>query len=441
MKDLVAFAFATTMLTPLGVARADTPPAVSTAVYAEPRATATLRTPEPVWVNQMAELEVVLYRDDAEPDKSPPDFAEMRVPNAIALRTDYAPPPEVRTIEGATYLLQKRRYLVFPQGAGTINVPSIEVSWIERDGSRARVRTESVSFVAKLPAGAGSSPYVVATSLALHQTFDGDLDGLRVGDSFTRTVVIEATGTDAMMIPAMDVGTPDQLAAYPSQADIGTTVYRGRYDASRTDATTFVAESFGWTSLPEVSVRWLNPNTGDWRIETLPGRSLRVRVNPSLGWTALGGADSNALRLGGLAFLVLAGWIAWTFWRRRGMPRESKRESTRSSERTLFLRLLNEAYRDDALGALNATYRWMGALRDVPPTLSDLCQSADQTDAEAVTLQRALFGAGDVAHAWSGRRFASLLRRVRRVRGRPESESKLPSLNPGQPGRRPSAPS
>ncbi|MEM7135994.1 MAG: hypothetical protein AAF500_05405 [Myxococcota bacterium] len=398
--------------------------------YADPRATATLQTPQPVWVNQLTELEVVLYRDDAEPNKAPPDFGEVRVQGAIAIRTDYAPPPEVRILDGVAFLMQKRRYLLFPQRVGSIEVPPIEVSWVSREGPRARVRAEPVSFEAKLPNGAGSAPYVVATALSLGETIDGDPDHLRVGDSLTRTVRVEAAGTDGMMLPALDLGVPSHLAGYPSQADVGTTVVRGRYDAHRTDATTFVAESFGWTRLPDVRVRWLNPETGHWHTETIPGRSLRVRVNPSLGWTAFGGTDSNARRLGTFVLLFLVGWLLYVGWRRLRLRRPT-RALAGPSERSLFLRVLRQSYRGDALGTLNAAYRWMGA-RDRAPaaTLEALCEQAPEAQQESAALQRFLFARPAATRSWSGRAFASAMRKLRRSRVATHEHPDLPVLNP-----------
>ncbi|MEM7434790.1 MAG: hypothetical protein AAF436_06525 [Myxococcota bacterium] len=397
--------------------------------YAAPRATAALQTPQPVWVNQLTELEVVLYRDDAEPNKAPPDFAEVRVPGTIAIRTDYAPPPEVRILDGVAFLLQKRRYLLFPQRVGSIEVPPIEVSWVSRDGSRSRVRAEPVSFQAKLPAGAGSAPYVVATALSLSETIDGDLDRFRVGDSATRTVTVEATGTDGMMLPALDLGAPSHLTDYPTQADLGTTVVRGRYDAHRADATTFVAESFGWTRLPEVRVRWLNPETGRWHTETVPGRSFRVRINPSLGWTAFGSTDSNARRLGVLVLLILLGWLLYLAWRRRD-ARTLRHAPRGPSERSLFLRVLRESYRGDALGALNAAYRWMGARDRTHATLHAFCERVPEAQHQSATLQRFLFARRTAKSSWSGRAFASAMRKLRRARPHAHDRPDLPPLNP-----------
>ena len=431
MRLLAPLALATVVLTSTWRVSADAPESEPPR-YAEPRATATLQTPQPLWVNQMAELEVTLSRDNAEPTKAPPDFGEVRVPNAIALRTDYAPPPEVVTRDGVSVLLQKRRYLIFPQGVGQIEVPPIEVSWVSPDGSRVRVETELLSFGAKFPTAAGSSPYVVASALSLREELDGDLDRLRVGDSFTRTVVIEATGTDAMMIPAIDVGAPSHLAAYPSQADVETTVFRGRYDARRADATTFVAESFGWTSLPEASVRWLNPQTGKWHTETLPGRSLRVRINPSLGWTAFGSTESNTRRIGALVVVVLAAWLLYLWWRRRRRVGKPSRTPTGPSERTLFLRLLKQARRNDPLGTLNAAYKWMGARDDPPPTLNALCERTPEAHTEADALQRALFDGQAETRPWTGRAFASAMRDLRRTHADEGSGQALPPLNPSE---------
>ena len=401
--------------------------------YAPPRATATLLTPATIWVNQKAEIEVTLWRDEAKPDKAPPAFGEIRVANAIALPTDYGPPPDIRTEEGLSYLLQKRRYLVFPQAVGVIEVPPIPVSWTADDGSRARVETEPVQFEARFPPAA-ENEYVVANALTLTESIDGDLDRIRVGDSFTRTLTIEAADTDAMMIPVVTARAPAGLRAYPSTPEVSTTVYRGTYRAKRTEATTYVAEDWGRTELPAVAVQWLNPTTGQWQTETLEARRFRVRANPELGLTALGTLEGSGRRVGGLIVVLLLVWGSYLLW--RGRPRLGRfRLPQASVERRLFGRLLRAAKRDDAMRTLNATYAWLSApsvTDDEPPTLEMLGEHIPAAKEHLVDLQRTLFSKDSQTEPWKGRAFAASMRKARSARSSPgaKQRDKLPPLNP-----------
>ena len=408
--------------------------------YAPPRATATLLTPSPIYLNQKAEVEVTLWRDDAEPDKPAPDFAEVRVRDAIAVRTDYAPPPELRNEDGVRYLLQKRRYLVFPQGIGVIEVPAIEVSWADAEG-RARVRTEPLQLEARPPPDAGTRDYVVADSVTLSESIDGNLEGLRVGDSVVRTITIDAAGTDAMMLPATSSPVSKGLAAYPDSPAMTTRIDRGRYKATRADTVTYVAEEWGFYELPPVEVRWFQPATGRWGTERIEARSFRARVNPELGASAFGTLSSNARRALIAMLLLLFGGSAFRLWRGRAGKRGRRlrawiREarSEGPSERRLFWRVLRAAGRNRPTDTLNATYAWIAkrSTESSAQTLDAVAQRSPDFAAPAVDLQSSLFSEDARAGGWSGRAYASAIRQARRESVRVQSRRRkgLTPLNP-----------
>lgn len=407
---------------------------------APPRATASLLTRQPVWIGQKAEVEVALWRDAAlfERGEAPPAFGEVRVRNAIALRTEYAPPPELRTDDGYRYLVQKRRYLIFPQAIGVIEVPPIEVSWSSAEDEWVRVYSEPLEMEASLPAGADAGEYLVADSVTVDESIDGDLEHLRVGDSFTRTITIVAIGTDAMLIPESRLGAPDGLAVYPEQPLRRTSIDRGRYEATRVESATYVAEQWGRYTLPEAQVRWVSPSTGTWRTESVDARSFRTRINPSLGFSAFGTLGGTTTRLGVLLALVLLVWAA--YWSGRRLFRRKRERAPRSaplgpSEATLFRRLRRAASSGDAMATLNAAYAWLAARGRPPgeaPTLDALGDAHPEVTPPAEELEAHLFAPGAPKATWNGRTFASAVANARRS----EADSAdgpadaLPALNP-----------
>ncbi len=413
--------------------------------YAPPKAQAALLTPEPIWINQKAEIEVALRRDAADPNKPPGAFGEVRVRNAIALRTDYAPPPSVVTEAGVRYLVQLRRYLVFPQVPGVIEVPGIEVSWDGAEGSRIRTESEPLRFEAALPSGAEGSDFLVAQSVRITDSIDGDLKRLKVGDSFTRTLTITARDTDAMMMPIVPAYAPSGLAAYPSAPEVRTKIDRGRYVAKRVESVTYVAERWGEYTLPAIEVRWFEPSTGTWHVEASKKRSFRAHINPRLGLSAFGPIEDATKRLAGFVLLCLLVWAVSRLWRRRrglnaaAAPEDSKPPGP--GEERLFWRVQRFANQGDALGALNATYAWIDARNHDdegptldPPTLDALAERSPSLHEPAVELQRRLFATPNDAKSWDGRAFATAIRKARKDHAEDQREYPLPQLNPGHPG-------
>lgn len=337
---------------------------------APPRAIATLQGPNPSYVGQMVRVEVELLRDDRETDKPAPFFPEIRVRDAIAILSEHAPPPESRTIEEVTFLVQKRVYLVFPQTPGDLTVPVIAVSLPGTGGRPLRVLTKPLKIHADVPRGAGSRSPLVAGSVELRRSIDGPLDQLRVGDAFTVTLKLTATDTDPVLLPALSLPEIPGLSRYEGEPSSRARADRGSYQAERTESVTYVATDFGFYKLPRTSLFWLDPSTGNYAEAAVPELAFRARVNPSLGTGCLGGGRAMA-RVSGLAgatgLLVLL--VLTSIRRFRARQRRLAVVQRSQGERAAFaeLRVQAESGRDGP--TLSALYRWLRFVVPGVPTL------------------------------------------------------------------------
>lgn len=395
-----------------------------------PRVVATVRGPDPAYVGEKVEIEVALMRDDRNEDNPPAFFPEIRVRGAIAVRTDYAPPPEIRREDGVPFLTQLRRYLVFPQHAGTFEVPPIEASFPGPDGEPLRVASAAVSFEAKTPAGSGDSPPLVSRDVRIVRRVEGALEGIRVGDAFTVTTELTAADLDAVMLPALPGGELEGLTRYEGEARSETRVERGRFTARREESTTYVARDLGRYVLPPLSVRWLDPEAGAYHEATAPALRFFVRPNPSLGRGCLGGSRAVGRVVAGLALLVALalGLVRARRWYRRRRA-AGLRVAPSAAETAAFRAVEAAAASNDDGRTLGALYSWLRfAVPGDAPTLDAML--SDGQDLELVRAARALeariSGTGGDGRAED---LIGPLRRYRRGRRRHGTASRLPALN------------
>ena len=142
-----------------------------------------------------------------------------------------------------------------------------------------------VSFDAFIPdAAAELNPYLAASRLTIEQSVQRSSEQLKVGDSVTRTVTIQAEETPAMLLPPVTFPAVDGLAVYPAQPSLQDKT-EGRTDAltaMRTDSATYILQRPGDYALPAIDVRWWN--AGEGRIETahLDAVTLQVAANPAV---------------------------------------------------------------------------------------------------------------------------------------------------------------
>ncbi|HEY6725730.1 MAG TPA: hypothetical protein VI197_16965, partial [Polyangiaceae bacterium] len=340
----------------------------------EPRAEAALVGPNPAYVGQMSQVEVSILRDDRATNKPAPFFPEVRVRGAVCVLSKSAPPPEVREIAGVPFLVQKRRYLVFPEQAGQLTIPGVGITVADGNGAMQVVSTKPVELKADIPSGTAGRVPVVAKDVQVERSIDADLGALRVGDSFTVRVKVTAVETDAIMLPPIEAPDVAGLARYPGEATSTTNAERGRYRAERVDSVTYVANEWGFFTLPRISVFWLDPSTGRYDEAVADAVSFRARVNPHLGAGCVGGPQAAAKLSGSLLLLVAAVFVTLRLRRHlRAVRARRARVQQTAGEKVAFAILIGAAKSGNDGATLSALYAWLRyALASGVPTLERL---------------------------------------------------------------------
>lgn len=357
-----------------------------------------------------------------------PDWPDMQIANAITREPPGVTRPGSQIIDGRSWTTVSRLYELTPQQAARFELPEQTISFAYADPEtgaavEATARVPAIAFMASVPAGAeGLSPYLAARSLSMDQSVDGPGDGAKVGASVTRTVTIEADGTQAMLIPPVLTATPPTgLHAYPREATLTDTPgQRGAAaQASRVESIVYIVEAPGDYTLPPATLRWWNPERRSIDSATVDGIAFTVAG------AVAGDVGTSWLRmvlpvLSGLALLAILAFAA-----RHRIARLGR--AVTGSERVLFRLLMREVRQGDSDEIRSRMSRWLAAAgRDRMP---------DAVEAALYAVERWRFGQAapaDGEPAASRRRLADALVAARRT-ARSDTTHRpgpLPQLNP-----------
>jgi hypothetical protein len=384
------------------------------------------------WVGQLVPIDVALWRPKHGEGELPPfSFDDPELPGTIALFRSDAPPPSEVTREGVLYLVQHRTLLVFPQEDGELVLPPLRARYDDPTTSvPVRVRSEPLHFSAAFPRGlAQGDALLVARDVRVETTLDRSLTGLKVGDGFTRSVVLTAVDTDPVMLPQITFEPVEGLRIYPTESRVLGTGERGVIEASRSYAATYVVERAGHYELPELRLRWLDPTSGRYTSSHAASLQFWARPNFSLGLSAFGTTPWLGLSLM-LAFaLVLAG-LGYVTWRRLqlGPFAWERRWAARQAEQRAFLAFERALGRASAVTLLGRAYAWLALrLPDQSRTLARL-RPASPESAQALRSweEQAFAGRARVAQPGNVRR---VFARARRALGRTDAESSIADIN------------
>ena len=370
------------------------------------------------------------------------------VVGGLLMKTDSATGKLSETRSGKTWQGLRYDLSLFPQRPGTLSIPPIDVSFQVSAGygqssTAFGLRTDPLTLEVVLPPGfIDPNGVITSNDLTVTETWDPDVDSIRVGDALTRMVTRRAEDVSAVLFPPLPTPAIDGLASYPKAPQVTDQTERGRLVGERTESVTFVAQREGPITIPEWRVRWWNPDTETLEEKAFEARTFDVMPNPALGESAASG--SFRAYLGRLPVasvialtLLLAGGALLLFRHRLIRQLQVWRAQRAVSEPARFRQVTRACNEGEAATAYNALVAWMTCLDalSLPVTLAALVKRFP--DARLTTaadgLQRALLDPGQV---WDGRAMATALRGVRKralTSTVGTAQRALPPLNPGPP--------
>ena len=217
-----------------------------------------------------------------------PVFTELEMEDTVTQLIG-SPNQYERLIDGERFGVYEKRYVIFPQRSGPLQIPDILFRGEVTDGSsnfvfrnmntrRVTAFIEGITIEVKerpasLPRGEGWLP---VTGLALEETWSGDLGALKVGDSVVRTLTLRAEGLDGAVLPPFSPENVKGLNLYPDPADISRTFVDGSIVGTRIETSTYVALEAGVIEVPSLDIAWWDVNSDSARTTSLPATRFEV---------------------------------------------------------------------------------------------------------------------------------------------------------------------
>ena len=323
----------------------------------------------------------------------PPVFSEIQVAGALMVRLEQRSGAKTVTIGNKRYPAIEQKFVVYPNKIGENTLPSFEVitscppegdyKSIERT-----VRTkESLFTVLPPPEGVDTSQWLSAYNLTLTETWNKPLDNLKAGDVLERRIRIRAGGTLAALIPPIVLDTVAFGSIYPKSPILGNIQNSNSFTGSRTEILTYLLESDGSFTIPEVQVPWFNLRKKERETAVVGSISIVVAPNPDIEFilsrqkalqeelakeAPVVVAEEAPFEFLGLNWwqliLVLLAIIAIVIqlirWiKKLSRSREKKLQAQRASEEHYFQLLLGALEKGEPRQAIRQLYYWYDRFR------------------------------------------------------------------------------
>ncbi|MDD1016043.1 BatD family protein [Pseudomonas rubra] len=373
---------------------------------------ASLDQPE-IYVQAQAVLTVSIYHSVPLYDDS--SLSPLQLDNAKV-----EPLGETRTfeklIDGVRHGVIEMRYAIYPQQSGDLKIPTLTFSATAaqndaeqelntpRAGKQVQVSsTPLVLTVDPIPADyPANAAWLPANSLTLEEHWSPDpaQQQTQIGDSLTRTLILQAEGLSSAQLPPLPGTEVTGLRRYPDQPQLRNQVNDRGLLGVREEREALVPTHAGKLELPSQEVVWWNTREDHLERSNLPARSLQIEDNPALSADKPASVDpvtvqSYLLWPWQLSTLVLAlttllGFALW--WRARSQPAVLRAAQTGPSPRTLLDDLKRACQANDPQATRQALDAWA---RQQPETLAEMA-------ARFVPLSDALDGLNGALYSESG---------------------------------------
>jgi hypothetical protein len=304
---------------------------------------ASLQPATQVMVGSLVELQLDVFTDSW--FTSAPTLPDLKLPGALVMPPDGHAQHINQTFDGQSFSGMRYSYLITPNLALGFDIPALTVQATPGQASHAlSAQSLPLHFNAAQPPGFKPGEAVlVAQGLRFTQKTVNSATPLKVGDSITRELTLQADGALAMSLPTPTLDDIKGLSRYPKAPQIrNLDDGRGNFNGGqRIDSVTYRIDQEGHYSLPSVELKWWDASSQKTRAATVPAVTFDAAANsaykPVFSITEdlkkLG--QQNRLHLSGhwfgLLALVLAvvalGWFSRPLVRRAHLMWQARRRA------------------------------------------------------------------------------------------------------------------
>ncbi|VAW45162.1 Aerotolerance protein BatD [hydrothermal vent metagenome] len=188
-----------------------------------------------------------------------------------------------KQINGKHYTVYEWLYAVYPQQSGQLVIKGPVFSGIhqyrnQQKGIQEVAKTQTLTVLPepiKLKKSP-NDPWLPATSLRLSQKWQSLPNTLRVGDSITRTLILDAQGLRASQVPTLSFKNNAEFKIYNDQPITEETLTEQGINSQLQQTQTLILTQSGQITLPEQQVNWFNTQTQKMETAILSSRTLTI---------------------------------------------------------------------------------------------------------------------------------------------------------------------
>ena len=188
-----------------------------------------------------------------------------------------------QTIDGQSFNGLRYSYLITPNVARSFDIPALTVrATLGQATEEISAQSQPLSFSAAQPPGfaPGETP-LVASGLRLKQIVTNSATPLKVGDSITRELTLQADGALAMALPIPTFSDVAGLSRYAKTPQVKA-LDDGRGNilgGQRVDSASYRIDSAGTYTLPAIRVKWWDASAKQIRSAEVPAVSFEAAAN------------------------------------------------------------------------------------------------------------------------------------------------------------------
>ena len=217
-----------------------------------------------------------------------PQFTELDIPDTV-IQLIGSPNQYEKLIDGVRYGVYEKRYVIFPQRSGPLEIPDILFRGEVTDGSsnfvfrnlntrRVTAFTEGTTIeVLERPESTRDNDFwLPLRDLTVAQTWSGPTEDLQIGDTLTRTISMRASGLDGAVLPPIDELEITGANVYPEPSEIERLFVDGSIVGTRVESSSIVATEAGTLEIPELVIPWWNVDTDQQEFAVVPATTLEI---------------------------------------------------------------------------------------------------------------------------------------------------------------------
>lgn len=356
------------------------------------------------------------------------------------------------------YQVIERNYAIYPQLSGRLTIPALTLqarvesyrSSMLDPGKLVVKRSSEHHITVREPDPAFQGPlWLPARTLSLSESWSKDKNTVKVGDSITRTVSIQADGLLGSQLPALPQYAIDNAKLYPDQAKIISGDAQNAWRSSRSESVAIIPTAPGTLVLPEVRIPWWNTKTQRQEVAILAATELTVIAaaagtqNPSINTASTSSAPATMtnsdtatpsasapwlyLVIAVLALSNIVFFLAWRRGRNADLVADDTRKTAAENGDAVSFKTLRELciQHGDIPALRQALLEWAALRCGKPMSLSEIGVSFPTLKADCDTLNASLFSDAAVELDYAG-----LLEKLEACRNAPSPAEKAPELAP-----------